>query len=109
MRIAVCAALSVLVFSFANAAIAQDKAATPPQEDKADAKAVGSACYYNNQNITWYVSVRWPNSSSNFTLPPGGTHRLNNMNDQNTYECWSTSPMGSGCPNMRKTVINNCG
>ncbi len=101
--------ITLLVLGSARAGEAAKGAATPPKQDVADVKAVGPACYYNPQNITWYVSVRWPGGNSNFTLPPGGTHRLNNMNDADTYECWSTAPMGSGCPNRRKTVVNNCG
>ena len=103
--------LATATFLFTSmAAIAQTKeAAVPPNEDKADIKAVGPACYYNDSRNTWYVSVRWPSGNTNFVLPPGQGHRLNNMNDANTYECWSTQPIGSGCPNQRRTVVNNCG
>ena len=72
--------------------------------------ATGPACFRNTGSQTLYFSVRWTSGISNFVLKPGEDHRLNNMNDQDTYVCRDTeSILGDTCPNQARIVINNCG
>ena len=70
--------------------------------------ASGPACFRNPGSTTNYYSVRWPNGTSNFVLKPGETHRLNQMNDQDTYFCWDSQPIGNSCPNRTALRVNNC-
>lgn len=70
----------------------------------------GPSCYHNpNPNHSLYVSVRWPNGNSNFVLPPGGAHRLNDMDDTDTYVCVDGNPIpADACPHRQPVPLNNC-
>jgi hypothetical protein len=71
--------------------------------------ASGPACFKNTEKQALYFSVRWPTGNNNFVLKPGETHRLNQMNDQDSYVCKDTREIsGNSCPNKLKLQVNNC-
>jgi hypothetical protein len=90
--------IAVLVLAFICSAFFQ------PDEARAQSR---DACYSNNQNVSWYVSIRSPTFRRDVMLQPNANYRFSfgGIADD-YYVCWSTQEMAAECPNQQPLVVN---
>jgi len=117
--------LSLILAIFSGAIVLAQETAFPEEEDplslsspmeRGEAQATGDsrwACMWNNsRNQTLYMSWRFDKAgTSNFSIEPGGSHRLF-VGTNDGWVCWAYgSPIGSSCPNasrIRSGWAGNC-